>query len=527
MENIATEKRSPCGSSACAKIKRLWCHIWRNKYTASCLAAVAVGVSLGFILKTYVPMSEKDHHHIAFPGQILMRMLRALSLPLIVTGVTTSVSGLCLKTSRRIAVCSAAFFISTTILSVTTGLILVLVIKPGANYDGEREETEEEDSTTIDALMDLVRNMVPRNFIQASFQHFKTERVELKTKDEENYMPENTTHVELMGHDVDGTNMLGLIIWSFIFGLTLNKSGEKGKVLVDVLTAINETTKYVLNLVLCYLPVGVVFIIAGHIVGVDGWETTCKLGIFMGVVFSGLLIHGIVLLPLIYFVCVRHNPFAVIKGVSAALLTAGLIASSSATLPLAFQCCENNLKIDRKTACFLLPIGVNINKNGTALYEIIAAIFIAQLNNIHLDLSQIITLYVTTAVASSGAAGIPSMGAVTTLIVLAAVGLPAKEASILLSVEWLLDHFNTVINLLGNCYAVAIIFKISKDQELERVELFSTLLHTIEDHVVLCRMHDSDAEGHNTDDIQIHFGSQEFNDVDFSTPLNYSFTPEQ
>ncbi|XP_078123954.1 excitatory amino acid transporter 3-like [Sander vitreus] len=149
-------------------------------------------------------------------------------------------------------------------------------------------------------------------------------------------------------------------------------------------------------------------------------------------------------------------------------MTALVISSSSAALPVTFECCEDRLKIDQRITRFILPIGTSLNLNGSAIYEVVAAVFIAQLNKIQLDFAHLLTVAVTAAVASIGAAGLPATGAVTTLFVLAAAGLPAKEASTLVVVEWLLDRCNTAVNVMGNCYGAALIYRVST-QELEHM----------------------------------------------------------
>ncbi|KAM7423885.1 hypothetical protein PAMA_000313 [Pampus argenteus] len=437
----------------------------------SSLAAVVLGIALGLVLKTCFTIPALDHLYISFPGEILMRMLQMVTAPLIVTSVITGVSGLNVGTSRRIAVRAAVYFVSTTLMSVITGMILVLLIKPGVAYTADKSDTDEEEKfSTVDALLDLVRNMVPQNLVQACFQQYKTERMEfqLHTFEPNSSVETDAIEVRLVERYVEGANTLGLIVCSFIFGLTLKRMGDKGRVLVELLTILNGATKYVVNLIMCYLPVGVLFMIISHVIEVHDWDTTYKLGKFMAVVVIGLIIHGVIILPLVYFLWVRRNPWTVIKAVSPALLTAVLISSSSATLPLTLQCCEERNNIDRRVSRFMLPIGTNVNMDGTALYEVVAAVFIAQLNNINLDLSQLITLGVTAAVSSIGAAGIPATGAVTTLFVLTAMGLPAKEASILVVVEWVLDRCNTVVNVLGDCIGVALIDQLSK-RELNEI----------------------------------------------------------
>uniref|UniRef100_A0A8C8ARI3 Amino acid transporter n=1 Tax=Otus sunia TaxID=257818 RepID=A0A8C8ARI3_9STRI len=423
----------------------------KNWLLLSTVAAVLMGIGVGMLVREYGKLSSLDKFYFSFPGEVLMRMLKLIILPLIISSMITGVAALDSSVSGKIGLRAVIYYFCTTVIAVILGIVLVVTIKPGVPQSAN--EIDRVGSTpevnTVDAMLDLIRNMFPENLVQACFQQYKTkrEKVEATTgmdKNSSTFTEEpvttattaeasenKTQEYKIVGMYSDGINVLGLIVFCLVFGMVIGKMGEKGQVLVDFFNALNEATMRIVQIIMWYMPIGIMFLIAGKIIEVEDWEIFRKLGLYMATVLSG-----------------------------------------SATLPVTFRCAEEKNFIDKRITRFVLPVGATINMDGTALYEAVAAVFIAQLNDLELDIGQIVTISVTATAASIGAAGVPQAGLVTMVIVLSAVGLPAEDVTLIIAVDWLLDRFRTMVNVLGDAFGTGIVEKLSK-KELEQMDVTS------------------------------------------------------
>ncbi|XP_049326936.1 excitatory amino acid transporter 2-like [Astyanax mexicanus] len=438
---------------------------------------VIAGSAAGVLLRYASPLPPDIIMVIAFPGDILMRMLKMLILPLIISSLITGLAGLDAKSSGRLGTRAMVYYMTTTIIAAVLGVILVLAIHPGnpklkANL-GEGKKNDEVSS--LDAFFDLIRNLFPENLVQACFQQIQTvsSKVEIAppppphpnrfgrntTKGAAKYIVKKTLQFK------SGMNVLGLIGFFVAFGIIMGKMGERARLMLDFFNVLNEIVMRLVGMIMWYSPVGIACLICGKIISINDLEVVARqLGMYMVTVIVGLIIHGGIFLPLIYFIIVRQNPFTFFMGVFQAWVTALGTASSAGTLPVTFRCLEENLGIDKRVTRFVLPVGATINMDGTALYEAVAAIFIAQMNGVQLDPGQIVTVSLTATLASVGAASIPSAGLVTMLLILTAVGLPTQDISLLVAVDWLLDRFRTSVNVVGDSYGAGIVYHLSKDE---------------------------------------------------------------
>ncbi|XP_076600446.1 excitatory amino acid transporter 1-like [Chaetodon auriga] len=440
----------------------------RNAFVVLTMAAVALGIGLGFALR-HINMSARSMRYLTLPGELMMRILQMMMLPLIISSLIAGVSSVDKKAYGKIGLRALSFYMVTTVIAAFTGITLAVLIRPGKSSRTAAVSSSGDADTVqaVDSFLDFLRNMIPSNLVEACFRKHKTvysSRVSPGNVTNMTETSENNDRVPEQGTS-DGVNILGLLFFSVAFGLTLGSMGTEGKPLRDVFECLNKTIMRLVHIVIWYCPVGTLFLLAGQIVKMtDAGEIGRGVAFYTLTVITGLLIHSLFTLPLIYFMITRKNPLRFMRGVLQALTTAFGTSSSSATLPVTLYCMENHHTMDKHVTRFMLPIGATMNMDGVALYECVAALFIAQINKMEFNLGQIIVLSLIVTATSTGAAGIPQAGMVSMLIVLSSVGLPKEDISLLLIFDWILDRLRTVTNVLGDCIGVGVVQHLSRHE---------------------------------------------------------------
>ncbi|XP_061883873.1 excitatory amino acid transporter 1-like [Entelurus aequoreus] len=489
----------------------------RNLFVLATVAAVFLGIIVGFALRSR-NLTLREIKYFAFPGEMLMRMLQMIVMPLIVSSLVTGMSSLDSKASGKMGLRAVVYYMVTTLIAVFIGIVVVIIIQPGKGSmdkpvvnGGNAEQIH-----VLDTLLDLIRNMFPPNLVESCFKQYKTlyKNVTVRvTNDVLNTSNANENVSRLLRpsqekHEIvpvpgssSGVNALGLVVFSTCFGLVVGHMKKQGQPLRDFFDCLNEAIMKLVAVIIWYAPVGILFLIAGKIVEMKNVaEMGHQLGMYTLSVIVGLLIHGVIVLPLLYFLVTRKNPYSFIGGLLQALITALGTSSSSATLPITFRCLEQNIHVDKRVTRFVLPVGATINMDGTALYEAVAAIFIAQVNDMNLNFGQILTISITATAASIGAAGIPHAGLVTMVIVLTSVGLPTEDITLIIAVDWLLDRLRTTVNVLGDSLGAGVLEHLcraelqSQDEEVRN----SVIEENEKPYQLICQENDA-VQNHNSE----------------------------
>jgi len=355
--------------------------------------------------------------------------LKMLVVPLIISSMIVGIAGLGdIRKVGKTGLIALGYFMMTTCMAVAIGLVMVNIIEPGVAVEMTVEHVPEKVAgKEAVGITDILKTFVSPNLVQSMVK----------------------------------MDILPLIIFSLVFGGVLTTLGEPGKRAIEFFDTINSAIMKIVHLLMYFAPFGVFALIASKLGAAGGGELflaeLAKVGKYAATVISALLIHGIVVLPIILYLTTYRSPFIYFKNVTEALTTAFSTASSSATLPVTIECAEKNNRVSRKSALFVLPLGATVNMDGTALYESVAALFIAQMMGIHLGFGEQLIVFLTATLAAVGAAGIPEAGLVTMVMVLQSVGLPLEGIGMLLSIDWFLDRCRTTVNVWGDSIGASVV----------------------------------------------------------------------
>ncbi|MAG93139.1 MAG: sodium:dicarboxylate symporter [Planctomycetaceae bacterium] len=388
-------------------------------------------------------------------GQIFLRLLQMVVVPLVMASVTSGILGLGdVRKLGKPGGIAILYYLSTTILAVLVGLLVVNVINPGVGVapDAVAKATEEgrEHVAKADAA---VKEADPEAKGSPTIGAiFKKLTLMLFTDN--------------LLRSMVNIDLLPLIAFCIIFAAMLTTMGKRSETIATLVVSVNDALMSFILLLMKVAPLGIFCLVAARFGQAHHEGTFLEmlqgLGAYMATVLSGLALHAFVTLPAILYLCTRQNPYRFMGRMSQAILTAFSTASSTATLPVTMECAELKAGVSKRSTEFVLPLGATINMDGTALYEAAAAIFIAQAYagvnpDFSLTFADQATIAITATLAAIGAAGIPEAGLVTMLIVLNAVGLPRELIALIIPVDWLLDRFRTAVNVFGDSVGTAVV----------------------------------------------------------------------
>jgi len=370
-----------------------------------------------------------------FIGTLFLNALKMLIVPLVVSSIVVGIAGIGSGSALgRLGGKTLLYYMATSLIAILIGLILVNLVSPGV-IDGQPVKDMIGLSGDPDALKAKVEGRGAGDIAEVFLR----------------MVPVNIVSAAANGQ------MLGLIFFSLLFGFFLTRVQEAyAESLFNFWQGAYEVMMLITDWVMKFAPIGV-FALVAKVVASTGLEAFKPLALFFFTVLGALMIHFFVVMPLILTALGRVNPVRHYRAMAPALLTAFSTSSSSATLPLTLECVEKNAGVSNRTSSFVLPLGATINMDGTALYECVAAMFIAQAYGIDLSFATQFTVVLVALLTSIGVAGIPSASLVAISIILATIGLPAEAIGLILAVDRVLDMCRTTVNVFSDsCGAIVI-----------------------------------------------------------------------
>lgn len=367
-------------------------------------------------------------------GNLFIDLLKMVLVPLVFTSITVGVANLRQHSQlHKVWVSTLGFFVVTMILAISLALFSANWFQPGKGL-------------SLDLFQNANQDIAAK---QMSFAEF-------------------------IGHFLHGlfinpfaalaqANILAIVVFALLLGITLVIGGERYSNILQLMQEGLELMLRMVGWIMRLAPFGILALLT-KLLATQDMAVLGTLAHFVAVVLGTTLFHGVVVLPLLLRLIAKTSPLKFFLGAREALLTAFATSSSSATLPVTLRCAEQHLHVKPSIAGFVLPLGATANMDGTALYEASAALFVANLAGVELDLAQQLIVLFTTMLAAIGAPGIPSAGMVTMVMVLQSVGLPAEAVAILLPIDRLLDTLRTAVNVEGDMVGSLVVQRLVQEK---------------------------------------------------------------
>lgn len=386
-------------------------------------------ILIAFILAILFGIFFKEQVvYVAWMGDLFLKGLKMIIIPLILSSIISGIANIGDSNNLgRLGFKTFAYYITTSTFALLSGLFFVNLFKPGVGADMGFVEEVEGLSNAKESFGDTLLNIVPENIFQA--------------------MVDN--------------QMLSIIFFAVLLGFFITRTATKYKTqLTDLFNAFFEVMMKITMFIIKFTPFGIFGIVAKQVAEQEDLVSLfSRLGLYMLVVMLALAFHALVVLPTLLKVFGKANPIKHFKAMRTPLITAFSTSSSNATLPLTMDAIEHKSGVSNTVTSFTLPLGATVNMDGTALYELVAAMFIAQAYGIEMSVTQQIIIVITGLLASIGAAGIPMAGLVMISVILSAVGLPLEGIGLILAVDRILDMFRTAVNVWSDSCGAVIVAK--------------------------------------------------------------------
>lgn len=372
-------------------------------------------------------------------GTIFVNLLKLIAVPLVFASLIKGVASLSdVSRLSRIGGKTVFLYLTTTVIAVTIGLVLVNTVKPGSNFDKDTIQLSSVGQEGANAKITTAEGVK-----QAGPLQFMVDIV-----------PTN-----IFASASNNRNMLQVIFFAIFFGIAMIMlSNEKTVYVKGFFDGLNDIILQLVDLIMLMAPYGVFALLAGLVVDFGGSASLfIALGKYSFTVVLGLLLMAFLVYPLILKVFTKVKYFDFFRGISPAQMLAFSTSSSAATLPVTMERCEEHIGVSEEVSSFVLPLGATINMDGTSVYQAVAAVFIAQVFGIELDLYQQLTIVLTATLASIGAAAVPGAGMVMLVIVLGAINVPAEGLALIFGVDRILDMIRTVVNVTGDATVATVV----------------------------------------------------------------------
>ena len=392
-----------------------------------------IKIAIGFVLGILIGVIFRENASVISPiGDLFMRLLKMLILPLVFCAIVSGITNISdVRQMAKVGVKALVLFVIMTALAIATGIVFGNLFQPGVGANISMPSTEVEDAGTV-SLVDTIVNMVPTNVFES----------------------------------LSSDNMLQVIVFAIFFGICIVLCGDKVKPVRVFFDNAAQVMYKMTDIIIGFAPIGVCALIA-DIIGQYGLSTLLPLGKFLIVFHVAILFFTIVIQGGLLIIGLRINPFRFFKAILGSISMAYVTDSSAAALPVAVGELQNNVGVSEAISSFVMPVGTNVSKSGSALYQGIVAVFIAQVMGIDLTISQQFTVFLTALFASLGTAGVPSASLVMLSMTLNCVGLPLQGIALMGGIDRILGGARTFPNVVTNAAISAILAK----QEGEKLKL--------------------------------------------------------